>query len=74
MAAYFHLSGDPSETSAHGRPVDPGLVVDFAADGRPLGIEITAPAILSLEHFNRVLDELGLPAVTAEDLAPLRGV
>jgi hypothetical protein len=32
---------------------------------------ITAPSLLTLEDFNRVLAELGLPEVTREILAPL---
>lgn len=71
VAAYYHLVSEEEVASARCRRLEPGLVVDFAADDRPLGIEITAPSALALEDFNRVLDELGLPAVTAEELAPL---
>jgi hypothetical protein len=51
--------------------VDPGLVVDFADDGRAIGIEITAPAKLSLAGLNAALRELGQPPATAADLAPV---
>lgn len=49
----------------------PGLVVDFRSDGRPIGIELTAPDKVSLAALNKVLLDLGLPLASAEDLAPL---
>jgi hypothetical protein len=51
--------------------VEPGLLIDYAKDGRPIGVEITAPAGLSITAFNRVLRELGAPPVKREDIAPL---
>jgi len=71
FAAYYHLVLHPDVTSARCRRVEPSMVVDYAADGRALGIEITTPAKLTLEDFNHVLGELGLPPVTDEELAPL---
>jgi len=46
-------------------------VIDFARDGRPIGIEIVAPDKLTLASFNRVLRELGFPPLKRADLAPL---
>jgi hypothetical protein len=47
------------------------MVIDFTRRGQPLGIEITAPAKVSVPALNRVLRELGFPPVSREDLAPL---
>jgi hypothetical protein len=47
------------------------LVIDFAADGQAIGIEITAPVKLSLIALNSVLRELGHPPATEADLAPV---
>jgi len=52
--------------------VEPGLVIDFTRDGRPIGIEILAPAKLTLAAINRVLRSLALPPVKRADLAPLK--
>ncbi len=71
FAAYYHLSAGARGESARSRRVEPGMVVDYTSDGRPIGIEITAPSKLSLDDFNRVLGDLGLPPVTGDDLAPL---
>jgi hypothetical protein len=46
-------------------------VVDYSADDRPIGLEITAPSVVTLEAINRVLAALGQPLATADELAPL---
>ena len=48
------------------------MVIDFRRDGKPIGIEILAPEKLTLTMFNRVLRDLGLPALKRADLAPLK--
>jgi hypothetical protein len=52
--------------------IEPGLGIDFKRNGKPIGIEILAPAKLTLAAFNRVLRGLGLPPLKRADLAPLR--
>lgn len=52
--------------------IEPGLGIDFKRDGKPIGIEILAPAKLTLAVFNRVLRGLGLPPLKRADLAPLK--
>ena len=48
-----------------------GMLVDFNAAGRPIGIEITTPAQASLALVNAVLKELGQPLLRPGELAPL---
>jgi hypothetical protein len=72
LAAYFYLPRSPSAKSYRSERVEPGLVIDFNRRGKPIGIEITAPAQTSASALNRVLRRLGLPSVTSADLAPLR--
>jgi uncharacterized protein YuzE len=71
MAAYLYLPRDPEEKSARTKRVEPGLIIDFTASGKPIGIEITAPGQISLAVINRILEELGRSPVTQADLAPL---
>jgi len=71
FAAYYYLPRDPRDKSARTRRVEPGMVIDYSPDGRPIGIEITAPLHLELDDLNRVLEDLGRPKVTDHDLAPL---
>jgi hypothetical protein len=70
MAAYYCLPRRDGERSVRTERVG-GMVVDFAVDGRPLGIEITAPSQLVWCELNQLLIKLGQVPVAAEDLAPL---
>ena len=72
LAAYLYLPRRPDDTSHHCSPRGDGLVIDHAADGRPIGLEITAPERVSVDVINRVLRELQLGPLTPADLAPLR--
>ena len=72
LAAYLYLARAPGDRSDHVEPAGSGLLVDYTADGKPIGIEITAPAQVGSAELNRVLGRLHAPAVTDEDIAPRR--
>lgn len=72
IAAYYYLPRPPGQKSYRSIRVEPGMVVDLSRGGKPIGIEITAPSIVSQAMLNRVLKQFGLPAAKAIDLAPLR--
>jgi hypothetical protein len=72
LAAYLYLPRRTRDRSARTRRVEPGLVIDLAADGRPIGIEITAPTRVTVTALNRVLRGLGAAPVKRADLTPLR--
>lgn len=71
LAAYLYLPRGARDRSSRTEQVAPGLIVDFRRDGRPIGIEITAPGRVTLGTVNRVLRGLGLPPAKKADLAPL---
>ena len=71
VAAYLYLPRQPGDVSHSTRRLPHGLLLDCAADGRPIGIEITAPELVSLANLNAALAEAGLAGLTAADLAPL---
>jgi uncharacterized protein YuzE len=71
MAAYLYLPRQADEKSTSTKRVEPGMVVDFSASGKPIGIEITAPGQITLGAINNVLEELGAPPLADADLAPL---
>ncbi len=70
LAAYLYLPRRPGDFSARTVKCDGGMIVDYAADGRPIGIEITSPRSASLETINQILSSVDEPA-QASDLAPL---
>ncbi len=72
MAAYLYLPRRAGEKSYRTSKADPGLVIDLNRKGKPIGIEITAPAKLTVAALNRVLRNLGLPPVRRSDLTPLQ--
>jgi hypothetical protein len=55
-----------SEASARGL-----LIVDYAADGQPIGIEMTAPAAVTLDQVNALLARLDQPPLREDDFRPL---
>ncbi|HVR96194.1 MAG TPA: DUF2283 domain-containing protein [Thermoanaerobaculia bacterium] len=72
LAAYLYLPREGNEKSARTEQVAPGLLIDFAAGGRPIGLEITAPGRVSAATINRALTGLGFSPLPDADLAPLR--
>lgn len=73
FAAYLHLSHHTGEKSARTVPSPDGLlIVDYSANGQPMGVEITAPLAVSLERLNRLLAELGEAPLSERDYLPLR--
>ena len=71
IAAYYYLPRGANHRSARSRRVEPGLVIDFGADGQAIGIEITTPTKVSLAALNAVLRELGHAPASSADLAPV---
>ena len=72
FAAYLYLPRRPGDASARTEQPAPGFVVDFAVDGRPIGIEITDPSPGTLlMGLNRVMASLLLPPVAQVDIQPL---
>ena len=71
LAAYLYLPRQGEEKSARTEQAAPGLLVDFATNGQPIGLEITAPGRVSTATINRVLTDLGLSPLSETDLAPL---
>jgi uncharacterized protein YuzE len=72
MAAYLYLPRVGSENSVKTENAGSGLLIDYAADGRPIGIEITAPGHVSPADVNAVLDRLGLDPLRPEEGTPLQ--
>lgn len=72
VAAYLTLPRQPGDRAEETRRFGHGLLVDYAADGRPIGVEITSPSVATLADLNGLLAQLGEPPLGAEEWAPLR--
>ena len=73
LAGYLTLQRRKGDKVARSAKTDTGLVVDYAADGRAVGIEIPNPSQESLQALLSLLDTLGLKDAEKE-LPPLRAV
>jgi uncharacterized protein YuzE len=71
LAAYLYLPRSGRAMVASTRDVGSGLKVDFDAMGTPVGVEITAPSLVSVAVLNAVLESLGAATIDAGELAPL---
>jgi len=71
LAAYYYLprrAGDRAHRTTRGPS---GLLIDYTRAGRAIGIEITAPSLLSLSAMNRLLRDVGHKPVKRTELSPL---
>ena len=73
LAAYLYLPRKSGDTSSRTVKHESGLLIDFTADERPIGIEIPAPRNLTIQALNQALAFAQQPPARKEDLAPLLG-
>ncbi len=73
VAAYVQLPRKASDRSVRTEKRAGGLVVDYASDGRPIGIEITSLSRPSLAAINQIISLVDEPASLIE-LSPVGAV
>jgi len=71
FAAYLHLPSKPNEKRAKCRRVEPGMILDINKEGKLIGIELTAPRLVTLGDINKVLEEYGMEPIKEATLKPL---
>ncbi len=71
LAAYLYLPRNPDDKAARSERREGGLVIDYASDGRAIGIEFTSPSHISLDALNGVLSVVNQAPITSAELAPL---
>ena len=71
VAAYLYLPRAPGAKSARTVEARPTVLVDYAASGEPIGIEMTAPASVDAALVNAVLAEIGVAPIEPSELSPL---
>lgn len=71
VAAYLYLPREPGEKSKRTEKGGNGLLIDYGKDGRPIGIEITAPDQISDRVLNDLLTKLNVRPVEPGELSPL---
>ena len=71
LAAYLYLQRHSGDVSVRVEKHDSAFLVDWTEDGRPIGIEMPSPSLVTLEGLNRVLADLNLDPVPLEEVAPV---
>jgi uncharacterized protein YuzE len=72
VAAYLYLPRQPAAKSVRTEDAGNGLRVDYDADGKAMGIEVTAPGQVAIDNVNSVLERLGAAPIRDDEWAPLR--
>ncbi len=72
LAAYLYFPRKAMARSVRTEKIRKGLLVDYEADGHPIGLEITAPNQVTSDQINEVLNELNVPLLDPEELSPLQ--
>ena len=72
FAAYIYLDRKPGIQSARTEEIASDLLIDYAKDGTPLGIEIVSPGSVSITEIQDVFDRLGLRRPALAELEPLQ--
>ncbi len=71
LAAYLYLPRQPDAKAVTTQDGGSGMRVDYDAADKVIGIEITAPAAISLEQISALLQRLGESPLLADEWAPL---
>ena len=71
LAAYLYLPRRSCVTVAATRDGGRGLKIDPDPAGTPIGVEITAPSLVSVADVNAALAKFGAGAIDPAELAPL---
>ena len=69
--AYLYLPCRDGERYRGSRPEDKGMYLDYSDTGHLLGIEITAPRLITASDINTILSKHGLSPVNDAVLQPL---
>ncbi|HEV2296023.1 MAG TPA: hypothetical protein VGR35_19415 [Tepidisphaeraceae bacterium] len=70
LAAYLYLDRRPDDTAARTQQHGTWLL-DYAADGRTIGVEFTSVGPVDLAELNRLLAAADQPALSVLDVRPL---
>ncbi|MEY4546078.1 MAG: hypothetical protein RL685_2273 [Pseudomonadota bacterium] len=72
IAAYLYLPRELGSNAARTEDAGQGFRIDYDHLDRPVGIEITAPAIATVERLNEIMQRLGLQPLPSQEWVPLQ--
>jgi len=72
IAAYLYLPRELGRKAIRTEDAGHGFRIDYDHLDAPLGIEITAPSLATVERLNEIMQRLGLQPLPSQDWAPLQ--
>lgn len=72
VAAYLYLPREAGTTSARTEDAGRGLRVDYDQNGNPIGVELTAPSLVTAERLNELMLRLGQTPMLSQEWGPLQ--
>ena len=72
FAAYIYLASKHRQKSVRTKQVTQDLLIDYAENGTPIGIEILSPGDVRVNEIQRVFERLNLNKPASAELEPLR--
>ena len=72
FAAYIYLASKTGQKSVRTESVTQDLLIDYAEDGTPIGIEIVSPGYVSIDEIQSIFDRLGFNKPDSAELEPLK--
>ena len=72
FAAYIYLASKPGQKSVRTESVTQDLLIDYAEDGTPIGIEIVSPGYVSIDEIQSTFYRLGFNKPSSAELEPLK--
>jgi hypothetical protein len=71
FAAYLYLPRLAGDRATRTVQIGPGMMADFASDGRCIGVELLDPATVTAEALNVALRSHLTDAIRTDELRPL---
>jgi hypothetical protein len=72
IAAYLYLPRELGSKAVRTEDAGQGFRIDYDHLDTPLGIEITAPSLATVERLNEIMQRLGLQPLPSQEWAPLQ--
>lgn len=72
FAAYIYLPRPSELRSVRTERVSAEVLIDYAEDGSPLGIEIVSPSHTTLDEIHAAFDRIGIARPAPAELEPLK--
>jgi len=71
LAAYLYLPRAPGAVAASTIDGGHGMRLDLDENSNPIGVEITAPTMITFAQLNELLSRYGTEPLATEEWAPL---